>query len=971
SAVDKTGAVDGAPSSNDPFDPLAALSRDELYARINGLSAELAVLQATAFPTSDENSTSEAGAVLTETPPPSKDPHAQRHAQFTAVAADWFWESDINGCLTYLSDRYEEVLACPPEKMLGHNRHKNLARLGAYAPAQADNDASVARNEAFDNFEFFIGTSNEEERAFRLRGRPWFDEHRAFAGYRGSGVEFTAERNAQRACQRSEALLKAVVDNTQNLVFLKDTEGRYVLTNREFERCLGFSPGQALGKTSEELFPALTAATIQFHDDEIVRTGELSWSEYSMTEAPGMPTLLAVKFPIWSDEQTLFGLGGVGTDITRQKAIEGELRQSELRFRAIAQATPHPVCIAQRNDGQVMYANESLVRVLGLVDDPRTCYATTFFLDPDHFHALVDQAVTSETYQVGDVLEMRHANGEAFWAVTTTVALVFEDELAVLISIVDVTETMASERALQEQTSLFEAIFDHVPDAVIFTDTALRVRMVNHGVNTCFGYDATELIGHSASRLFPNASDEDVIRTLRAGDESGQHRTGQLCRRDKTIFDAEFSSAVVRDGADEVVGFVAFVQDVTDRKLAEREHKELEAQLRQSQKLQAIGELTGGIAHDFNNILASVLGYTQLARQFCVSDPKEKLATYLDEVLKAGNRARELVAQMVAFSRSEPGNVQTIDLEPLAREALRLMRSTIPASILIETQFAQSAPWATIDPGQLHQILMNLCINARDAMGGRGHLTVAIRTEYFHQQLCSSCGQRFDGEMLVLDVSDTGTGVSPEVVSRMFEPFFTTKDVGEGSGMGLAMVHGIVHGRQGHVVVASHLGQGTSVRLLFRPEVASAGIAGLPLSRGRDNLALQVTGNIVIVDDEATIVNLLREFLLHAGFEVRCFTDSLSALDMLANDLSWADLLLTDQTMPGMTGNELAVAARVNRPDLPVIVCSGHREGLHDVGTPVMRSVAFLQKPIDHKILLGKLQELLLETHPVNSAADT
>jgi signal transduction histidine kinase len=208
------------------------------------------------------------------------------------------------------------------------------------------------------------------------------------------------------------------------------------------------------------------------------------------------------------------------------------------------------------------------------------------------------------------------------------------------------------------------------------------------------------------------------------------------------------------------------------------------------------------------------------------------------------------------------------------------MRSTIPASLLIETQFAQSAPWATIDPAQLHQVLMNLCINARDAMGGRGHLTVAIRTERFQQQLYSSCGQRFDGEMAVLDVSDTGTGVSPEVVLRMFEPFFTTKDVGKGSGMGLAMVHGVVHGQQGHVVVAGQLDRGTSVRLLLPPEVARADITALPVSQGRDKLALQATGRIVIVDDKGPIVNLLKEFLLHEGFEVRSFTDRPSALDM-------------------------------------------------------------------------------------------
>jgi PAS domain S-box-containing protein len=241
-----------------------------------------------------------------------------------------------------------------------------------------------------------------------------------------------------------------VVDNTQNAVCLKDTEGRYILTNREFKRRYGLSPGQALGKTAQALFPTRTAAVIQRHDDEVLHTGEPSWCEYALTDTPGMPTLLVVKVPVWSDEHTLSDLGGVGTDITQQKAIERELRQSELRFRAIAQATPHPVCIARRTDGQVMYANESLVRALELADDPRTCYATKFFSDVEHFHTLVNQAATTESYQVGNILEMRRASGGMFWALTTTVALVFENEPAVLTSIVDVTETMASERERKE-----------------------------------------------------------------------------------------------------------------------------------------------------------------------------------------------------------------------------------------------------------------------------------------------------------------------------------------------------------------------------------------------------------------------------------------------------------------------------------------------------------------------------------------
>jgi len=369
-------------------------------------------------------------------------------------------------------------------------------------------------------------------------------------------------------------------------------------------------------------------------------------------------------------------------------------------------------------------------------------------------------------------------------------------------------------------------------------------------------------------------------------------------------------------------------RDITERKRAEAEREQLEARLRQAQKMEAIGQLTGGIAHDFNNILQGLLGNLVLPeeRQEELGDPK--LGRYLERAHAASQRARDLIQQMLTFSRGKSGDRRLASASALLDDARRLLRPTLPATIELETSLAEGLPGALLDTLQFEQVLLNLCINARDAMQGAGRITLAARLAEHRGAYCASCRQRVDGRFLEISVRDSGPGIAPEVRERMFDPFFSTKEVGKGSGMGLAMVHGIVHQHGGHVLVESDAGAGTTFRVLIPTAVAPAQEAASPVAGRARRARTPLYGRVLIADDEPAIRELLEDLLGDWGLEVVACADGAAARDAFAEDPQGFDLVLTDQSMPKLTGLQLARLVTRMRPGIPVILCTGYGEDL-------------------------------------------
>jgi signal transduction histidine kinase/CheY-like chemotaxis protein len=374
-------------------------------------------------------------------------------------------------------------------------------------------------------------------------------------------------------------------------------------------------------------------------------------------------------------------------------------------------------------------------------------------------------------------------------------------------------------------------------------------------------------------------------------------------------------------------------RDVTER-------QRLEERLLQTQKMAAIGTLAGGIAHDFNNILTAILGYTELALP--AVKPESLEHSYLQEVLLAGKRARDLVQQILMFSRQTKQQRQPVQLQQLIKESLGMLRASLPATITIQQHLDEYTPPVLADTTQMHQVLMNLCTNAEYAMrASGGTLAVHLQSLTVDGAFAAAHPMLAAGPCVRLMIRDTGSGMPPEVVERIFEPFFTTKGVGEGTGMGLAVVHGIVANHGGAIAVDSVLGQGTTfaVYLPCMPAtVDTPEAAEIPLQRGQ--------GRVLLVDDEPSLVRLGQNMLASLGFEVVASTNALEALETFQATPDRFDLVITDQTMPAMTGVAFTHTIRHIRPDIPIILCTGYSHTINADTAAAYGIDAFLFKPI-------------------------
>jgi PAS domain S-box-containing protein len=507
--------------------------------------------------------------------------------------------------------------------------------------------------------------------------------------------------------------------------------------------------------------------------------------------------------------------------------------------------------------------------------------------------------------------------------------------------------------ALRQSEERYRVTFQAIPDAITLTKLADgRFLEVNEGFCAMTGFSREEVIGKIPFDLdlFVNPSERSqFIEILK---QDGQVNGFELkCRRSEgALFDALLSCRPLRYGNDDCL--VSVAKNITAVKESQAEKARLEAQLRQAQKMEAIGTLAGGISHDFNNILAAMMGYAELV---LLNQPEgTRVQHYLDEILKAGERAKNLVSQILAFSRQNESERKPIQLRPIVKESLKLLRASLPATIEIRQDVGTDEAIVLADPTQIHQIIMNLCTNAAQAMREDGGiLEVGLHQVQADQDLCATHPNLRPGPCVALTVGDTGCGMTVEVLDRIFEPYFTTKEKGEGTGLGLAVVHGIVTGYGGVISVKSEPDRG-SIFEIYLPAVETA-----PPQTQRDEKLQSGKECILFVDDEPSLVEIGRDMLQHLGYEVVTFSSSLDALSAFRDRPDRFDLVITDMTMPQMTGERLAQALIEIRPDLPVILCTGYSERISEETARAMGIKAFLLKPLSAHDLSKKVRDTL------------
>lgn len=499
-------------------------------------------------------------------------------------------------------------------------------------------------------------------------------------------------------------------------------------------------------------------------------------------------------------------------------------------------------------------------------------------------------------------------------------------------------------------------ITESMTEGYFEADVSGRITFANNSIHAILGYPPNKLIGQNSNDLFPSKDARKIKlffnRIHRYAQPQNYHGGLSLKSGQKIHIRASISRIHCNS---QPTGYAGIIRDVTAQTIAEREKSQLESQLHQSQKMEAIGTLAGGIAHDFNNILSAIMGYTELSLQDLPNDTI--LHNNLNRILNAGERARDLVRQILTFSRQTDKAFTLVSIQPIVREALRLLRASLPATIQIQSRIDQDAV-IMADPTQIHQILINLCTNASHAMQERGGILNVTSTHVnLDADFCQKHPDIKPGIHLQIRVADTGMGIPASLVKRIFDPFFTTKAKEKGTGMGLAVVHGIVKSHKGTIIVDSKLGQGTIFDIFF-PIVSN--------SKGARTLTSETAGSIptgneriLFVDDERVQKDLAKKMLERLGYRVTTRDCGQRALALFHRDPDQFDLVITDMTMPRMTGDILAKEIMQVRPEMPIIICTGYSEKLNEKKALSMGAKGFMMKPITIKEMATLIRNIL------------
>jgi PAS domain S-box-containing protein len=502
-------------------------------------------------------------------------------------------------------------------------------------------------------------------------------------------------------------------------------------------------------------------------------------------------------------------------------------------------------------------------------------------------------------------------------------------------------------RRNEERLARLATAVEQADEDVMITDTSGTIVYVNPSFTRITGYAPEEAIGRTPGILRSGKHDETFYAGMREALQAGKIWRGRLTnrRKDGTLILQACSITPIRDPSGNVSGYVSVRRDIT-------REVQVEARIAQTQKLEAIGTLAGGIAHDFNNILMAILGYSGLAlSEVSAGTP---LRDKLQSIYEAGNRAAELTRQILAFSRPTLQVRNVVAVSPIVREVLKLMRASLPSTIEIRESLASKAA-VLAEPAQIHQVLMNLCTNAGLAMRDAGGvLDVSLSEAEFDASALRPYQGTSPGSFVVIAVRDSGVGMAREILDRIFDPFFTTRPPGEGSGMGLSVVHGIVRSHGGFLTVRSEPGKGSefSVHLpVVSAEAAGAPEIDIPVPQG--------TERILFVDDEQVLVAMAREMFAGIGYRVTAVTESREALELFLSDPFAYDLVITDITMPGLTGDALVKEMLRVRPDLPIVISTGFSERVSEEQARAIGARAFLLKPYSMKDVATTIRDVL------------
>ncbi len=735
--------------------------------------------------------------------------------------------------------------------------------------------------------------------------------------------DVTARRTAEQALSESEEKFAKAFRASPGAMGLAELDGRgFVEVNDGYVRMFGYAREELVGRQARDLglwaAPEQRAEFLRRLDtDGAVRELEVQRRRKDGTEITCVVSAETIELGGRRCVITAFN------DITARRRAERALRDSEEKFSKAFRATPDALFITELESGRVVDANEGCQRVYGWSREEcvgRTTVELGVWDNSADRHRMVDGLRASGGVLRGMELQGRTRDGRVVDVLVSADVIELDGRPHLVTIAHDITARKLAEWALRESEAKFSQAFRASPGAMGISEVASRQFIeVNDGYCRLFGYSREEMIGRTPLELNlwgDLAERERFVGELLAHGSVGEM---EIVGRRK---DGELVNCLLRAESVQLDGrphFVTALHDITARKRAEAARAALEAQLRQAQKLDALGQLAGGIAHDFNNILTGIIAYSELA--LIDAERPAEVRKHLATVRKAAGRASDLVRQILTFSRKQAHEHRPTALPAVVREALKLLRSSLPRSIEFVEQIDPATPLVLADPTQIHQVVMNLCTNAAHAIRDRpGRLTVALQPLTVGAHDANAPAGLAPGRYARLTVSDTGHGMDEATMARIFDPFFTTKGPGEGTGLGLAVVHGIVEDHDGRITVRSLPGMGATFEV-FLPEIARANSAA---TANDESLPRGAGQRLLLIDDEAVVASAAGEILRRLGYRVTAYTDPRQAWRAFEGTPDAFDLVLSDLTMPHLDGPEIVQRVHARRPTLPVLVMTGH-----------------------------------------------
>ncbi len=774
--------------------------------------------------------------------------------------------------------------------------------------------------------------------------------------------DVTERRQAEETLRENEEQLKALIDAMPGFICFKDGEGRWLKANDASIRIFQLEGIDYREKTDSELAELSSRLrgaflTCKESDAKAWNEGNLFHGEEIISQPDGTVRVYDVaKVPVFHPDGRRKGIVVLGHDITERKKSEEEIR----KLSKIVESTPEAIVVTDMQ-GKIEYVNQGLLALCGFEDDSSLVGESVFLFSNEEGERQLKKEVIPTIISEGKwrgEITVKRKDGSMF--PTDMVCSLIPDEEGkpkyLLSQFLDITRRKNTEAKLHESEQQFRDMANLLPQVVYEIDIDGILTFVNKQAFRLFGYSQEEFekgipILHTLIREDRETAKKDIENVLQGRNVENSEYTA--LRKDGSTFPILiYSSVILKDN--KPVGLRGIIIDITDRKQAEEEKARIEDQYRQAQKMESVGRLAGGVAHDFNNMLGVIIGYTEMSLDKI--DPTHPVYAALEEIRKAADRSADLTRQLLAFARRQTVSPIVLNLNDTVEGMLKMLHRLIGEDIDLAWLPCETLWPVKVDPAQIDQILANLCVNSRDAIAGVGKMTIETENVVLDDSFCQEHSGSVPGEYVLLTVIDDGCGMDKEILDDLFEPFFTTKEVGQGTGLGLATVYGIVKQNNGFIYVNSKPGEGSTFSIYLPRHV------GKPAKRQKeDPVEPDKRGHetILLVEDEPSILKMITMMLESRGYIVLDAITPGAAINLAEEYNGEIHLLLTDVVMPKMNGRDLAENILLLCPDIKCLFMSGysvnviaHRHVLDEV-------VNFIQKPFSMQDLTIKVREAL------------